>query len=333
MKSRNRNAGFSLLELLIVLAILAIVTALAVRSLDGVESQRRYESAQRGLEEIEFAVLGSPDDRAADGTRTVSGFVADMGRLPRTSGAVDLELRELWENPGTAFDVRAALVANGVPLADEDPQVLVPGGWRGPYLRLPIGAATLLDAWGNPITSSSDTAPPNPDTTGYARLRDAGDNPIIAANQPVRIIRFLGANGRRDTTDAAYDRDDAIVFTDDKFRAALTGNVEVVKSDSSPADPLSDAQYQNKAITIRVFGPSPTNPAQISVVSTTVTFSINPVTFSIPLASGATIGSRIVRAYMHPVGTPATSATEKRSAVKHVTLRGSANLLDLTIDR
>jgi prepilin-type N-terminal cleavage/methylation domain-containing protein len=333
MKLRSRNAAFSLLELLVVLAILAIVTALAVRSLDGVEAQRRHESAQRGLEELEFAVLGSPDDRAADGTRTVSGFVADMGRLPRTSGAVELELRELWENPGAAFDVRAAIVANGVALADEDAQVLVPGGWRGPYLRLPIGARTLLDAWGNPVTSPTDPAPPNPDTTGYARLRDAGDNPLTTAAQDVRIVRFLGANGRRDPADTAYDRDDAIAFTDDAFRASLTGNVEVVKSDSSPADPLTDPQYQNKAITVRLFGPSPTNPAQIAVVSTTVTFTINPVTFTIPAASGATIGPRIVRAYLHPVGTPATAATERRSAVKFVTLRGGANLLNLTIDR
>ncbi|MES2571601.1 MAG: prepilin-type N-terminal cleavage/methylation domain-containing protein, partial [Verrucomicrobiota bacterium] len=165
MNPRSRNA-FSLLELLVVLAILAIVTALAVRSLDGVESQRRYESAQRGLQELSDAVLGSPDDRNADGSRTVGGFVADMGRLPMTSGAMELELRELWENPnpGAAFDVRAAILENGVADADKDPQVLVPGGWRGPYLRLPLGASTLLDAWGNPITSPIDPSPPNPDT-------------------------------------------------------------------------------------------------------------------------------------------------------------------------
>jgi prepilin-type N-terminal cleavage/methylation domain-containing protein len=330
MKPRSRSAAFTLLELLVVLAILATVTALAVRSLDRVDEQRRYETALRCLQEINDAVLGSPDDRAPDGTRTVSGFVADMGRLPRAllaASTPELELRELWESPGAAFDIRSAIEANGVVLADEDPQVLVPGGWRGPYLRLPLGTPTLLDGWGNPISSPTDASPPNPESTGYARLRNVTDNPITATGQDVRVVRLLGANGQRNSADAAYDRDEAVTFTDDKFRASLAGNIEVLNGSSpAPAD-------NTKAVTIRVFGPDGANASEISVVRTTVPFTSNPVTFSIPLASGVTIGPRIVRAYLHPAGTPATSATEKRSAVKHVTLRGGANLLDLAIDR
>src|SRR5688572_22825214 len=108
MKPSNQTAraGFTLLELVVVLAILAITTGLAVRALDRVEDQRRFESAQRGFEELSEAVLGSPDDRNVDGTRTISGFVADMGRLPRTTdegGA--LTLQELWGYAGQQYDV------------------------------------------------------------------------------------------------------------------------------------------------------------------------------------------------------------------------------------
>lgn len=330
--SRSRSpakTAFTLLELVVVLAILAAVTALAVRALDGVDDQRRFESAQRGLEELEFAVLGSPDDRAADGSRTVSGFVADMGRLPRTVGVTDLAPRELWENPGVPFDVRAAVVANGVAVADEDPQVLVPGGWRAPYLRLGIGAATLLDGWGNPVTSPANPSPPNPDTTGYARLRDASDNPITAAGQEIRIVRHLGANGRLDAADTAYDRDEPLAFTNDKFQAALIGQVEVLKEDSPPTAAPTDTA---DTVTIRVFGPNPANPAQISVASVTVPFATNPVTWSIPAAAGATIGPRVVRAYFNDVNGSGTT-TFRKSPVKNVTLQAGANQLALTIDR
>ncbi|HSJ03781.1 MAG TPA: prepilin-type N-terminal cleavage/methylation domain-containing protein, partial [Verrucomicrobium sp.] len=157
-RNRSHPAAFTLMELVVVLAILAVVTSLAVRSVDRVEDQGRYEANLRIMQEIETAVLGSPDDRALDGTRVLSGFVADMGRLPRTveetvhiSGieAEALTLRELWDWPpaGKKYDVRKASLTN---LAVEDPvhvdeQVYVPGGWRGPYLRLPMEETALRD--------------------------------------------------------------------------------------------------------------------------------------------------------------------------------------------
>lgn len=322
-----------MLELLVVLAILAVVTALAVRSLDRVEEQHRYESAVRGLQEISDAVLGSPADRVADGTQMATGFVADMGRLPRTSlssNSPDLELRELWVNPGPPFDVRAAIPANGVTEADQDGQVLVPGGWRGPYLRLPIGTRELLDGWGNPITSPADSSPANPDTMGYARLRAGDDQPLTAAGQKVRIIRILGANGRRDEADAGYDRDETLAFFDDTIRALPVVQVEVLNSNGVAA---TSADYPDRSVTLRIFGPHPGNAAHIEVHRATVAFDANPVSITLPSTSEVTIGPRIFRAYLHPTGTLETAATERRSAVKLVTLRGGANLLGLTIDR
>lgn len=323
--SRNRRyrPAFTLLELVVVLAILAVVTSLAIRSLDHLEDQSRYEKNTRGLEELSAAILGSPDDRAADGTRTVSGFVADMGRLPVTTGAVNLTLSELWGNPGAAFDVRPALVANGVPLAFVDPQVWVAGGWRGPYLRLPSGTTTLLDGWGNPMTSPATSSPANSDSTGYARLRSLGNLPIIAAGQEIRIVHHLGANGRLDATDTGYDRDGDLAFTDELFKASITGQIEVLKSELPATEDPADT------VTIRIFSPNPSDPSKISVASTVVSFSTNPVTFIIP---GATIGPRVVRAYFEDVNANGTT-TFRKSTVKNVTLRPGVSSVNLTIDR
>ena len=340
------NRGFTLLELVMVLAILAVVTALAARELSQFEDQRRFEASQRGLQDIQFAVLGSPEDRAADGSRTVSGFVADMGRLPRA--AADLSgtnwtLGELLANPPNpatpavaGFDLRLAVAGNGVALENRDKQVLVPGGWRGPYLRLPLGTSTMLDGWGNAYTSPVGTVTTNLDTTNYARLRKADDSPVTAAGDEIRIIRHLGANGRSDGTDVGYDQDEALGFANTDFQASISGTVEVLgggTDGNSPATPDS-TQY----VVIRLFAPNPTNTAApISVYKVAVLFTQNPVPWSIPLSSGGPmIGPKILRAYLNPPDTtllyPTTAAT-RVSGVKTVTLRAGANQTDLVLDR
>ena len=133
-RSVRSRAGFTLLELAIVLVILGVLTAVATREIDKVQAQQRFEASQRGLETICEAVWGSPDDRAADGSRIQSGFVADLGRLPDFAGE---GLAELWANrTGRAYEVQPTA-------ADAD--VLVAGGWRGPYARLPVGEEELRD--------------------------------------------------------------------------------------------------------------------------------------------------------------------------------------------
>ncbi len=152
MKHRASTDGFTLLELVIVLAILAIVTALATREVAHVQDQRRFESSQRTLESIRDAVLGSPNDRTPDGVRVQGGFVADMGRMPA-------DIEELWTTTASTFQVGPATSGNMAPSFEDkaDPEILVASGWRGPYLRLPIGAGEPRDGWGNAFTNWQDT--------------------------------------------------------------------------------------------------------------------------------------------------------------------------------
>ena len=315
MKRSNnsrRRAGFTLFELVVVLAILAVVTTLAIRSLDGLEDQSRYEKNVRGFEELSAAVLGTPDDRAADGTRTVSGFVADMGRLPKAvaDGNGNLTLAELWLSPGTTpeekenfkFNVRQAIANNCTPDILADSEVVVPGGWRGPYLRLSLGPANWLDGWGNPMSLE------------------------INAVQEILKIRHLGANGVPNEEDTRYDKDGEIDLSTG-IGVTLSGQITLLDG-YSPDPPRA-----GDTVTICVFGPDPEpeNAGKISVLK------FGPIAFTNNVAIwqilGATIGPRVVRAYLNvPTGSPTATAL-KKSTVKHLTLRPGVNLVNLTIDR
>ena len=136
--------AFTLVELALVLAILALLAHLAVKSLGEAQSQRRERLLEVQKSEIADAA---------------SAFLRDNGRLPRLLPSADgsgrLTLRELYERPDDLgeYDVR---------LSGDQRRVAVACGWKGPYIRLAPGKSTLRDPWGNEWAS--------PDETGVDRL-------------------------------------------------------------------------------------------------------------------------------------------------------------------
>lgn len=164
-----KKHGFTLVELVVVLAVIAVLTHLAVRELSHLRDAKLSKAADKQLEEIRASVYSRiPGDEA-------TGFLADMGRLPRPADDVRTDrssrttvtnstLSELWLMPSDAkpYAVRQATAENLVPglasLAND--AVYVPTGWRGPYLRLPFGKTRLLDPWGNPVEAEDEAGLP-----------------------------------------------------------------------------------------------------------------------------------------------------------------------------
>ncbi len=151
--------AFTLIEMTVVLVVIAIVARLAVREMSRVKDRRLSSAADRQLEDLRRAVWDVRDGEPA-------GFLADMGRMPRSA---DGTLSELWTLPQGAarYAVKPASAENlCVPDSDAaelaDPSVVVPTGWRGPYVDLPVSSSRLRDPWGNPVEAE--------DSAGMRRL-------------------------------------------------------------------------------------------------------------------------------------------------------------------
>jgi prepilin-type N-terminal cleavage/methylation domain-containing protein len=287
-KFRTEN-GFTLLELVIVLGLIALVTHLAVREMGQWRRSKLGDVAERQLEELRSAILGDDYERDVDGMRIRSGFVADMGRLPQAVWLTNtvpwrLSLAELWLAPPAAerFDVRPAIAANmvaGSEAADFDGEVYVAGGWRGPYIRMAVGARELRDAWGNPFTV--------PDDAGYVeRLLDpAGDS--VTNGAPVAVIRYFGADGLYDNGVEPLnraDRDGEIDLLERAWTNGISGlaiTLNVVDGD--------DSAVIGAEATFRVYSPVGGKIAVHSVKKSNTSGQV------VAIVGGLTPGPRVLR--------------------------------------
>ncbi len=277
-KSQTRidAPGFTLLEMVLVVAILTILATVALRSMEGVDQQARFEGTQQTMRNVNDAVLSC--GQQGDGSFLISGFVADMGRLPRAFGTeANTQLQELWANPRglQPFAVRAA---------PSDPEVLVPCGWRGNYLQLGVGQSGLHDAWGAAMDLLK------------------ADGTAAADGDPVAAIRSRGADGSIDAGVATgYDTDIALTLggnmasTAQGGIATLSGRVLQLDANSGQ---LRDPDPANGDVVIRYFAPDSSTglPAEQAV---TVAAPFTSVSFTF----AATAGPRVVRAYQ---GSPVT---------------------------
>ena len=284
----TNNRGFTLLELAVVLGIIVVITHLAVREAGKWRSSQLHAIADKGLGEIKEAILGSDFERDAEGTRIRTGFLADMGRLPRaeTNALGRLTLSELWLCPAAAdrFAVRPAVASNLVSTADADDadaDVVVPCGWRRPYLRLALGKTRLLDAWGNAYET--------PDDAQYtARLRTWNQAAITERGTTVCCIRHLGADGVPDDVKAPSTPEevDTVLNLFDTgggvTNSSLTVTVNAYDSDGNPASGIFPG-------TVRVYSPC---GGQIAVSKQTLSVSAGTAHATV---SGLTPGPRVLR--------------------------------------
>ncbi len=234
------------MEVLVVLTILALLTTVAVTSSDVFLSQGRYEATTRTLTDIQEAVLGPPNARQADGTLISTGFIADVGRsLLSTSADPTLALSELWALP-------SGMAPFSLIQSSNDTDVVVPCGWRGPYLRLPVGQSNVRDGWGNAMNLFTDLTG-DPAAVG---------NPILAVSS---------SGGDTSPYNAPLEVNLA------PSQIAVGGNVYVLDSNGNPGNPSSAS-----AIQVWIYGPNPNTGLLLETQCNTTAAANGVVSYSIP---------------------------------------------------
>lgn len=122
----KHQGGFTLLELIVVVAVLGLITNLATEFVAQNVNQQRYDTTKDRLEKLKYAILGD-DTRTVNGQPDLVGYIHDIGSAPNT-------LSDLVTKP------------SGVSTAAYNDTLKRTIGWRGPYISDEI---TDNDGWGN----------------------------------------------------------------------------------------------------------------------------------------------------------------------------------------
>lgn len=134
MKGEQKGElGFTLVELIVVLVLLAILSTMVLTATSSKVDQTRYDKTTRTMDLLESAIFGE-----LHGDGPAYGFLCDIGGFPG-------EALELWD-------------PNGLPPYDFDEifQTHLTAGWNGPYIQLEPNDLIIKDGWGNEIYVGPD---------------------------------------------------------------------------------------------------------------------------------------------------------------------------------
>lgn len=139
--------GFTLIELIVSLTIMATLATVLIRSSVGLQDQSRYEQTVGQFNKIKSAIVNV---QTVNGVPLVNGFLADMGRLP-------ISLSELLSMPlcSDGISTSQAICTGNSGYWYGWQQDLASGlwyGWHGPYLQSNYAVSAtyaLSDGWGN----------------------------------------------------------------------------------------------------------------------------------------------------------------------------------------
>lgn len=203
-KQHKHQNGFTLLELVVVVAVLGLIANLATEFVGQTTNQERYETTKARQSMIREAILGNPS-ATQNGEVQVSGFIADTGSAPEY--LIELITQKYCKNTDAVYTNEAdceAASSGGWNSSIE--------GWNGPYLygydlekvyntddSLKHTLNTFRDGWGNTSSAWADGS----DTSAQLEVKDVfnfGWSYYTSSNDI--YLLSAGLDGKKDPEDS-----------------------------------------------------------------------------------------------------------------------------------
>lgn len=132
------RTALTLMELVVVLGILAVLSTIAVRSLEPIADQARYDHSKQLIIDLRETIAGPVRCNSARSTQSVSCFIFDTGAFPA-------DANDLIDRPVT-------IIGRTSQSFDSDQNsindVTLVSGWNGPYISIGPGSSSIVDGWG-----------------------------------------------------------------------------------------------------------------------------------------------------------------------------------------
>lgn len=198
---KKHAAGFTLLELLIVITLLSVIAGAAISAYEGVKEQGRYNVSQFEMTEIRKALIqfrkdsGSndfPGQGIYDCTDAANGNSNNINpdidaQLPISSGLNDATKIAWCQHPANFWMLFQNPLANGWNIDTKR-------GWNGPYLQRKDGFLSLssnainLDDMAHGLWAISDPYVVNHDSSGVEWSVQANSSVLESAGAPYVLL-------------------------------------------------------------------------------------------------------------------------------------------------